>query len=365
MSYVPEGLRPDAQITLIEGNADVFKQQTVHALATGWLGEELEYGLSQVDAGEVGLEGVLRELGAGTLMSSRRLVVVRDVTALSATEQKQLAAQLEELPEGTAVALVARKDAWDFRRGTSGLSRSLVKVAAEKGQTLQVSGPSPKGLPAWVSQQVQDYGKRIEAEAARLLVETAGTDVDRLLVEVDKLISYTGAREEITEADVREVCVATLEEEVWDFLDAVGQRDGVSALKFLDGMLPPGTDKGAAIMLLGSIARHLRLLWQLRLLYREKVLPGSLDAIPESVAAKLPDQHNVVDAVRGRDWLLNKFTRQARMFSDNDLARALDRVYRADLQLKGQRPRFDERTVMELLVADLCAGGKSREQRRQ
>ena len=262
MSQLPDGLRTDLPVTLIEGNADRFKGEAVRALAAGWLGDDLEYGLTQVDAREAELEGVLGELSAGSLMAGRRLVVVRNVTALSAAEQQNLARALASLPEHTAVALVAAKDGWDSRRGTSGLSKSLLKLARERGQALTVSGPPPKRLATWVSHQVQQHDKRIDAAAARLLVETAGEDVDRLLSEMDKLTTYVGRREEITEADVQAVCVSTAEERIWDFLDAVGERNGAMALKLLDGMLPLGSDKGAAIMLLGSLARHLRLLWQ-------------------------------------------------------------------------------------------------------
>lgn len=361
MSDLPAGLRTDARITLIEGNADRLKQEAARAVAAGWLGEELQYGLTRVHAREVGLAGVLAELSRGSLIASRRMVLVRDVAALAAREQQELARALQSLPPEAAVILMAAKEGWDPRKGTEKLSKALIKLAQAQGQTLTVSGPPAKGLPVWVSQQMQKLGKPIDAEAARLLVDTTGEDVDRLLSEMDKLVSYVGARGEVTTADVKAVSVATVEERVWDFLDAVGQRNSALALRLLDGMLPSGSDRGAAIMLLGSIARQLRLLWQVRVLHMTKVLPGSLSEIPPEVAAKLPGQQNITDAVRGRDWLLAKYSEQARRFSDADLARAMDRVYRADLQLKGQGARQDDRTIMELLVVELCGADRAQE----
>lgn len=355
------GLRTDAQITLIEGNADRFKLEAVHALAAAWLGEELEYGLTQVDAREAGLTGVVKELSSGSLISSRRVLVIRDVTSLPAREQQELAKVLQGLQPETAVVLVVAKQGWDPRNGSPGLSRSLTKLAEAHGQAATISGPPAKGLVVWVSRQMQRLGKRIDAEAARLLVDTTGEDVDRLLSEMDKLVSYVGARAEVTEADVAAVSVATSEEKVWEFLDAVGARNGAAALRLLDGMLPPGSDRGAAIMLLGSLARQLRLLWQVHMLHTAKVLPGSLAAIPPEVAARLPAQQSITDAVRGRDWLLRKFSEQAERFRDGDLARALDRVYRADQQLKGQGARQDDRTTMELLVVELCDADRAQE----
>ncbi len=109
-----------------------------------------------------------------------------------------------------------------------------------------------------------------------------------------------------------------------------------------------------AIMLLGSIARQLRILWQVRMLHMAGVLPGNPENAPPEVAAKLPSQHNAIDAVKGREWLLRNYSAQARKFSDADLARALDRVYTADKALKGQGGSQDHHAVMELLVAGLC-----------
>ncbi len=349
-------LRTDVQITLIEGDADSYKLQATQKVAAGWLGEELEYGLVQVDARDVGLAGVLAELGSGSLMATRRMVVVRDVTSMSANDQKSLAATLKELPAEVAVTLVARKPPEDSRRDGPKLSQTLRNLAKKSGQALKISGPGAKGLDRWAAAQAEKLGKRMGQQAAHALVETAGEDVDRLLRELEKLATYVGDEPEITEMDVLEVTSATAERKIWDFLDAIGERDAETALKLLDGMLPEASKSGDAIGLLGSIARQLRILWQVRLLHMSKVLPGDPSAAPPDVIAKLPGQQNVLDAVKGREWLLRKYSGQARKFSDADLARAIERLYTADLELKGQGSRQDHRTIMEMLVADLCTG---------
>ena len=354
MSQEDQGLRTDVQITLIEGDADTFKLAAVRRLAEGWLGDELEYGLARVDAREAGLEGVIAELSSGSLMASKRLVVVRDITALSAGDQKAVAAVVKELPPDVAVALVARKPPPDSRGDGPKLSQTLRNLARKNGQALKISGPGPKGLVRWVTAQSERVGKRIEGRAANALVEAVGDDVDRLLVELDKLATYAGDSDEITEADVAAVTSATAQQNIWGFLDAIGERNASQAFKLLDGMLPQAAKPGDAIMLLGSIARQLRILWQVRMLHMSGVLPGNPQNAPPDVTAKLPSQHNALDAVKGREWLLRNYSAQARKFSDADLARALDRVYTADKTLKGQGGSQDHHTVMALLVAELC-----------
>ena len=354
MSQEDKGLRTDVQITLIEGDVDTFKLVAVRRLAEGWLGDELEYGLTRVDAREVGVEGVIAELSSGSLMASKRLVVVRDITALSAGDQKAVAAVLKELPPDVAVALVVRKPPADSRSGGPKLSQTLRNLARKHGQALKISGPGSKGLVGWVAQQAQRHDKRIDGRAAKTLVETAGEDADLLLTELAKLATYVGDRGEISEEDVAAVTSATAQQDIWGFLDAIGERNAAKAFKLLDGMLPQVAKSGDAIMLLGSIARQLRILWQVRMLHMSGVLPGNIESTPPEVAAKLPSQHNAIDATKGREWLLRNYSAQARKFSDADLARALDRVYTADKMLKGQGGSQDHHTVMELLVAELC-----------
>jgi len=269
-------------------------------------------------------------------MAARRLVVVRDVTALATEEQDRLADAVEALDPDVAVALVPSREGWDERRGSPRVSRKLAKLVRERGQVVRVASPQERELPAWITGEMRERGKRIDARAARLLADTVGGDLDRLMSEMDKLAVYAGSgQEELTDQDVQAVCVATLEEKVWDFLDAIGARNSAVALALLDGMLPEGSGHGAAIPLLGSIARHLRLLWQVRMLHSLRALPGNVADLPPDVAGRLPQQQNIGDAVKGRDWLLRKYATQARRFSDADLARALERVYRADRELKG------------------------------
>ncbi|HUS81323.1 MAG TPA: hypothetical protein VM283_08660, partial [Armatimonadota bacterium] len=97
MNHVPADLKTDVQISIIEGPSDVLKQETTRALAEGWLGDDLEFGLSILDARSDGLQAVLAGLASGSLMAARRLVVVRDVTALPAEDQERLARALGAL----------------------------------------------------------------------------------------------------------------------------------------------------------------------------------------------------------------------------------------------------------------------------
>ncbi|MGC9319373.1 MAG: DNA polymerase III subunit delta [Armatimonadota bacterium] len=339
---------------MLYGDADVLKQRAVEQLAQAWLEEgDREFGLVRLDATEKGLDGITAELAAGSLMAPRRMVVVRDIAALTNDEQQALAGRLEPLQPGLAVVLVAQKQPDDWRRGVP-VAAALRRAVQGSGQIVRCNAPGPDALPGWAASEMQRLDKRIRPDAARVLCETVGSDVDRLLRELEKLAAYVGDREEVAVEDVQAVSVRVTEENIFDIMDAVGRKDAAGALSMLDGVLPEGCGSGEYFRFLGMLQRQIRMIWQARYLRQLGVPADRVGDPPEDVATRLPEHHNFPELISRNQRLLRPYTEQAARFSDGQLARGLDRIYRADLQLKGLVGDMDERTVVELLIADLC-----------
>lgn len=235
------------------------------------------------------------------------------------------------------------------------MGKALERAARERGQVLELSAPPEGRLQGWLQREMQRLGKQMSPAATAALTERVGADADRLLGELEKLASYLGGRTEATEEDVRAVSVEVSEEDVFKFVDAIGRRDAAAALRLLDGLVPQGSKAGTAMPLLGMVARQLRLIWQAGFVAQMGHQVARLKEAPPQVTEKLPRRQNLAEAVQGRDFLARKYAAQSSNFSDAQLARALDRAYQADLALKGQSGQLDDRTVMELLIADLCA----------
>ncbi len=352
MSASAAELRTDVPLALLYGDAEVLKERAVQALVEDRLDEsEREYGLIRLDANETAVEGIVAELNSGSLMAPRRVIVVRDITALHNLQQRALARHLGQIPPGLALVLVAAKQEGGHSWGPP-VAAELRRAVEGQGQVLELRPPA--SLPGWAASEAQRFGKRLDPDAAAVLCDTVGSDLDRLLREIEKLTSYVGEREEITAQDVREVSVRVTEEDIFELMDAIGHKDAGTALTLLDGVLPEGSDRGEYIPFVGMIARQIRLIWQARFLRQCGVPLSEIQSLPDDLKRLLPEHHNFPDATAGRkSWLAEKFTRQAAMFSDGQLARALDAVHQADLMLKG-RGRMAERAVIELLIARLC-----------
>lgn len=346
--------RTDGPLALLWGDADELKRRALAQIVSARLDpDDREFGLIRLHADEVGLAGIVAELQSGSLMAPDRVVVVDNVTALLNLQQRALAEALGKLGPGLTVVLIEAKQ--DERRGWGpAVAAALRKAVEANGRIIACSPPREGALPGWVQQEGAALGKRVDRDAAELLCEMVGTDVDRLLREIEKVATYVGARERVSAEDVRTVCAQFTQADIFGIMDAIGLKDPATALSLLEGVLPEGADSGEYFRFLSLVQRQLRLIWQARYLRQQRVRPG--EKPPEEVAARLPEHHNFLDATGGdKAWLAEKFTRQAALFSDGQLARALDRVYQADLALKGKGPKLDERSVIELLIAELCA----------
>lgn len=343
----------DGPLALLWGDADELKRRALAQIVEAHLEpDEREFGLIRLHADEAGLDGIVAELQSGSLMAPDRVVVIDSITALLNLEQRALAGKLATLQPGLTVVLIEAKQA--ERRGWGpSVAAALRKAVEANGRIIACSPPRERALPGWVQEECAALGRRMDRDAAELLCEMVGGDVDRLLREIEKVTTYVGARERVSAEDVRTVSAQFSQADVFGIVDAIGLKDSATALSLLEGVLPEGADSGEYFRFVSLIQRQLRLIWQARYLRQERVRPG--DKPPAEVAARLPEHHNFVEATGGdKAWLAEKFTRQAALFSDGQLARALDRVYQADLALKGKGPKLDERSVIELLIAELC-----------
>ena len=349
-------LRTDVPFTLLWGDADVLKDRALAQLIDGVLDEsEREYGLIRLDAGEAGLDGVLAEMQSGSLMAPRRVLVVREITELTNARQKKLAERLTPQP-GLMVVMIASRQASERSYGRAPVAADLRRAVEANGQIVQLRAPRERDLPGWAVQEMDRLGKSMRYDAAALLCENVAGDIDRLVRELEKLATYVGERFEVTVEDVEAVSVRFRQADIFALMDAIGEKDAATALRLLDGVVEEGSDRGEFLGFLGMLARQLRLIWQARFVRQCRLPTGRVQNLPDEIAERLPERHNLADATSGnKGWLAEKFTEQATMFSDGQLARAMDRLCQADLALKGGgEARMDERTVVELLIAQLC-----------
>jgi DNA polymerase-3 subunit delta len=315
---------------------------------------DLEY--FDADATTTTAEAVLAAACAMPMFSERRLVIVTDAGRLRdrrhARTAERLAAGVAKLPPMACLAFVAWAEQEEDGRKRS-VPEKLEAAIKAAGKLFSFAAVKPEDAAAFAVSEASVRGKKLAPALATTLVRSTGPDLDRVANEVEKLALYTGERTMIGADDVRAFVAPPPEENVFRLLDAIGERQGQQALRLLEELLGGGEPPWRILTLL---ARQLRLIWQAKYLLEEGVALAAVERAPEAVTALLPQENNLPQLLARQPFQAGKLTRQARVFSWEQLQRGFDRLVKTDAAAKGWEEGVDDPVLgLELLVLDLCS----------
>jgi DNA polymerase-3 subunit delta len=268
-------------------------------------------------------------------LSDRRLVIVKNyLTRLAgrgkgASESKEVAALADYLPTmPDTIRLIFIED--ESLAGT----HPILKLAKKHpdGQVHAFNGPGRGELSAWIVNRVKHKGAAIERPAADALAVAVGDDLRLLDSELEKLITYVGDEGPITTPDVDLLVPYAGEANVFAMVDAIGRRDGRTALRLLHKLLD---ENAAPLYLLSMIVRQFRILIQVKEL--------AAQGLAVSTIAKRAGLH---------PFVAEKAQRQAMNFSMGQLEVIYARLLETDLAIK--TGRIEDVLALDTLVAALC-----------
>jgi DNA polymerase-3 subunit delta len=269
------------------------------------------------------------------MMADRRVVVIRDVSALKKDARAMLDKYLKHPAPDLLLVLVSPSSA----KTDAGLVKTTTAI--------EYTSLTGARIPKWISYYVEhDLGATITAGAVTLLQEAAGTDLGQLRIELDKLVSFTGGGP-INEAAVSAVVGVRAGETMGDFLDAVARRDAPSALTMLPAILQQ-PKASAVTTVMALTAQTLALGWAQAA--RERgTHPSKLNG---DLFNLLKESGSVFT---GRSW--GEFVATCARASDSWTATAVDDALEAlldaDACLKDTRLSSDEQ-LLSTLVLSLC-----------
>ncbi|RJQ34437.1 DNA polymerase III subunit delta [Candidatus Parcubacteria bacterium] len=143
----------------------------------------------------------------------------------------------------------------------------------------------PNELNRWINQQVNKHHKTIKNSALSLLVNSVGNDLWQLNQEINKLVNY--AESEINEDDVKTLVQAKIDDNIFNLVDALGNRDKSLALKLIEEKLNAGVNSQ---YILTMIIRQFRLIIKAKALEKQAKYSGALAQalkVPNMIADKL------------------------------------------------------------------------------
>jgi DNA polymerase III subunit delta len=313
-----------------------------------------DFCLSDLDLSGTSIFEVLDRAQTPSLMAPFQVIFVRNVRLLyTRGAKKDEFAALDRYfssPNPHALLLFIA----DFLRISADVRRMQMEDKARFERLTETLGSycgmvelarvSEQDAMRWAVATAQQAGTRIEAEAARELVDALGADMMLVASELEKLLLYTSGRERITLGDVETMVLAAKQRSLYELTEAISLRDRARALALLQGLLN-SSDAGedASIGHLYMLARTFRQM---------------LVILEKNVRDSRAIWQALWQGFRMPPFAADDLIRQARRYKNRrELTRALRLIARADLELRSSPP--DKRLVLERLVYDLASEAKS------
>lgn len=288
------------------------------------------------DVDQISLEGdkltaeqIRSELGSMSLFVRKRLIVLTRVEKAK-EEVKNVLIRFAASPcPDMVLALVGESLASNTK---------LYKALEKEGVVLNLTG---KGKPwelekereQWVIDRVALEGKQIEAQTARRLIQTVGTDLTALDQELEKLVCFTGRREIITSDDLKAVCLGQNQKNVWQLGDAIFSLNLKEAMAIAKALLKEETP---LILFLRQIRKQFETDYQVALMLSNR-------AAPEEISKKFP-------YMRGR--ILQTHIDASLSYGLERFRKGLIEIDKVELQAKNSG--LHDECLMERLIVKLC-----------
>lgn len=329
------------RVYLFHGDDDYLKEEKIRALIDGATDPGTrDFNLdvqraADVDAGSLGVA-----LDSLPMMAERRVVIVREVTALKKDARTVLAKYLERPAADTLLVLVAAAGA----KPDSALT--------DAATTVDFRLLNDSDLVKWAVHRASLAGVAIDARAAELLCSATGNDLALLAGEIDKLRSYTNGGA-IDTASIEAIVGVRHGETLGDLLDLVAQRKSADAVALLERVLAQPKTTGVSIVM-ALTTQTLAIGWLLAARERglaqhqfERELFALLKENPSSVA--------------GRPWgeAVKAWVHALRHWDNAAIDRAVALLLAADAALKDTRISSEEQLLTSLLLA-MTAGASRR-----
>ena len=190
----------------------------------------------------------------------------------------------------------------------------------------------------WVLETAQQQGFKVDADAARELVDSLGADMMLVSNELEKLTLYVAEKKRITLGDVETMVLAAKQRNLYELTDAISAKDPARSLQVLSALLSSGDGEEAAIGHLYMLARTFKQM---------------LVVLERNVRDSRAIWQALWQGFRVPPFAADDLIRQARRYkSRRELTRGLRLIARADLDLRSNP--VSKRMVLENLVLALA-----------
>jgi len=295
--------------------------------------------ITSLDGHNLILDELVTAISALPFLTSRRLVILDHPLAAFPGEQGQrkLLDLLSRIPPTTAVVLVEHVSLISFKMKKSGKTHWLEKWALDSSDRVYLREfklPGREGMAGWIQGRARESGGIFSGSAATKLASQVGDDVRILDQEIQKLLTFVRYDRPVTEEDVMKLTPYSREADIFEMVDAIGNRDRSRAERVYHRLLQDEDPAGIFQM----VVRQFRLM-----------------ILVKEILDRNESEEHLIKTFRLSPYEVKKISSQARRFKQSDLESNYHRLVEIDFGVKSGE--IDVDLGMELFIVDIKSPG--------
>jgi DNA polymerase-3 subunit delta len=250
--------------------------------------------------------------------AEKRLILIED-SGFFKSANETLLKYLPQMPDTTCLLFVESEV--DKRS-------KLFKQVKERGYAAELSRQDTTQLARWAAGLLAKEGKKITGQTMEFFLGMTGDDMENIRMELEKLISYTGDRDVVTDADVRAISTEHVTSKIFDMIAAIANRQTRKAMELYEDLL---TLKEPPMRILFLISRQFNQILQVK-----------------ELQAKGMDRNTIASKLKLQPFVVGRILPQARQFTREQLLSYVELCVDAEEAVK--TGRLQDRLAVELLI---------------
>lgn len=255
-------------------------------------------------------------------MSDYRVVILKN-TGLIYDAKKDDTNKLENylhiLPKTTILIFIEEKIDKKLK---------IFKTISNIGTFHKIDVLSENELVNWILSIFKDNNKNISTKEALYIIRNIGFNMEILLNEINKLISFKSSSTKITINDIDNICTKSIESKIFDLINFMSNKDMDNAIKIYKNLI---INKTSPFVILNMISRQFRIILQTKYLYNKNY-----------------SINNIASELELRDFIVKEAIKQSKNFSIKILLQAINECLEIDNNIK--TGKIIDEIAIELLI---------------
>lgn len=279
--------------------------------------------VSIYDIEEVPLEKALEDLDTYGFLSSKKVVIIKNIDILKYDDNKKDLAHLFKYLENSSSDNLLIIEVKKLDNKTK-ISKELKKKCNYIESSLNTK--------SFIKGQLKGYD--ISQDTINLLDEYCLEDITKIYNECEKLKEYRIDEKKITSQDVRELVVrkqGDTKETTFQFSRALAEKNKKEALNLFNSLLEKNND---SIAIVGLLASQLRIIYQVKILEERNM-----------------SDREIASTLGEKEFRIKKTRELTRLYSRDELNKLI--ITLSDIDLKMKTTDIDPKHLIQMFIINL------------